>query len=472
MNEDFVQREQARLLQELTEFLSIPSVSALPAHATDCRLAAEWLKRHLSHLGCPVVQIIDGPGHPVVWAEGPEIPGKPTLLIYGHYDVQPPDPLDEWTTPPFTPTVRDGKLYARGSSDDKGQVFCLLKAYEATLDANRQPPLNVHFIFEGEEECGGRVIYELLQREPERTKADAVLVCDMSYYAPGWPAVYTALRGLLYAEISVRTLERDLHSGTYGGVAPNAIETLVRILNELKAESGEIRIPKLYDAVEPPTEAELETWKKLPFDREDFLRREVTGKVLTGLKDRTVFERVWALPTFEIHGIRGGFIGEGAKTVIPAQATAKVSLRLVPGQELEKVGKELERAVARIAPKWADVKVTLLHGGGPVQVDVDAPAFAVLDRAFHEVVGRKAVQVRAGGSIPIVPELGRTGAPVILTGIGLPDDGLHSPNEKLDVSQLWSGIGIFGRFFELLAEDGGGKQKTVKGRSGQTAATG
>jgi acetylornithine deacetylase/succinyl-diaminopimelate desuccinylase-like protein len=464
MVQDLILREQPRLLRELTEFLSIPSISALPAHAGDCRRAAEWLKHHLTGLGCPVVQVLEGPGHPVVWAESPPVPGKPTLLIYGHYDVQPPDPLDEWTTPPFTPTVRDGKLYARGASDDKGQVFCLLKAYEAILDAGRRPPLNVHFIFEGEEECGGQVIYQLLQREPERTQADAVLVCDMSYYAPGWPAVYTALRGLCYAEISVRTLERDLHSGTYGGVAPNAIETLVRILNELKTESGEIRIPKLYEAVEPPSETELDAWKKLPFDREAFLKREVTAKVLTGLRDRTVYERVWALPTFEIHGIRGGFIGEGAKTVIPAQATAKVSLRLVPGLEFEKVGQELERAVTQVAPKWAEVKVTLLHGGDAVQVDVGAPAFGVLDEAFESVTGRKAVPVRAGGSIPIVPQLGLAGAPVILTGIGLPDDGLHSPNEKLDLSQLWSGIEIFGRFFELFAEKGGEKTSTNRAR--------
>jgi acetylornithine deacetylase/succinyl-diaminopimelate desuccinylase-like protein len=451
MDKTLAKREQGRMLRELSEFLSIPSVSALPAHAADCRRAAEWLKQHLVTLGCPKVNIVEGAGHPVVWGESPRVPGKPTLLIYGHYDVQPPDPLDEWTTPPFAPTVRDGKLYARGASDDKGQVFCLLKAYEAVLDDGR-PPLNVNFIFEGEEECGGRVIYELLKKEPERTRADAVLVCDMSYFGPGWPGVYTALRGLLYAEISVRTLERDLHSGTYGGVAPNAIETLVRILSQLKADTGEIRVPGLYEAVEPPTREELDTWRRLPFDREGFMRTEVTGRVLTGLKDRTVFERVWALPTFEIHGIRGGFTGDGAKTVIPAQATAKVSLRLVPGHEVDEVGKQLQRAVAAVAPEWADVKVTLLHGGDPVQVDVDHPAFEILNEAFEEVVGRRAVQVRAGGSIPIVPELGLAGAPVILTGIGLPDDGLHSPNEKLDLAQLWSGIEIFGRFFELLAE--------------------
>jgi acetylornithine deacetylase/succinyl-diaminopimelate desuccinylase-like protein len=455
MDTSFVTREQNRLLGELSGFLSIPSVSALPAHTADCRRAAEWLRDELTTLGCPTVQIIEGEGHPVVWAEGPEVPGRPTLLIYGHYDVQPPDPLDEWISPPFEPTVREGRLYARGAADDKGQVFCLLKAYEATLDADRLPPLNLRFIFEGEEESGGRVISDLLHAEPERTRADAALVCDTSYYAPGWPAVYTALRGICYAEISVRTLQRDLHSGSYGGVAPNALETLVRILSKLKSADGEIEIPKLYKAVEPPTKQELKSWKQLPFDKAAFVRDEVTGQVLTGLKEYSVFERVWALPTFEIHGIRGGFVGEGAKTVIPAQATAKVSLRLVPGQTYAKVGKQLERAVAEAAPRWADVQVNLLHGGDPVRVDVSHPAFALLDEAFVAVTGRAAVRVRSGGSIPIVPDLGLSGAPVLLTGIGLPDDGLHSPNEKLDLAQLWSGIEVFGRFFELFAERGG-----------------
>jgi acetylornithine deacetylase/succinyl-diaminopimelate desuccinylase-like protein len=454
MDTTFVAREQSRLLGELSSFLSIPSVSALPVHAADCRRAAEWLRDELQSLGCPTVQIIEGDGHPVVWAESPPVPGRPTLLIYGHYDVQPADPLDEWRTPPFEPTVRDGRLYARGAVDDKGQVFCLLKAYEATLDGERRPPLNVHFLFEGEEECGGHVISDLLHAEPERTRADAALVSDMSYYAPGWPAVYTALRGICYAEISVRTLERDVHSGTYGGVAPNALETLVRLLARLKDADGEIQIPKLYKAVEPPSKAELKSWKQLPFDKATFLREEVTGQVLTGRKEYSVFERMWALPTFEIHGIKGGFIGEGAKTVIPAQATAKVSLRIVPNQTSAKVAKQLERAVAALAPRWAEVQVKVLHGGDPVQVDVSHPAFAVLDAAFASVTGRPAVRVRAGGSIPIVPELGLTGAPVLLTGIGLPDDGLHSPNEKLDLAQLWSGIEIFGRFFEMFAEQG------------------
>jgi acetylornithine deacetylase/succinyl-diaminopimelate desuccinylase-like protein len=457
MDTNFVTREQARLLRELTEFLSIPSISALPDHAGDCRKAADWLMADLRRLGCGNVTLLEGQGggHPVVWGESPRVAGAPTLLIYGHYDVQPVDPVDEWVSPPFTPTVRDGKLYARGTADDKGQVFCLLRAYEAILQSGT-PPLNVNFIFEGEEECGGHVLDELLAREPERLKADAVLVCDMNYYARGIPGVYTALRGMCYAEITVRTLQRDLHSGTYGGVAPNAIETLCRLLTDLKGADGKINIPKLYKSVTRPSKSELRGWSQLPFKKKEYLRDEVTGKALTGLKKYSVFERTWALPTFEIHGIRGGFIGEGAKTVIPAAATAKVSLRLVPGLSFTEVCRWLERAAKAAAPKYADVDVKILHGGDPVQVDTSHPAFAVLDEAFKEVVGKPAVRVRAGGSIPIVPRLGSGGAPVLLTGIGLPDDGLHSPNEKLDLQQLWEGIAVFGRFMERLAEKMGG----------------
>ncbi len=450
MDHDFVRREQPRLLAELTEFLSIPSISALPAHAADCRRAAQWLVDELFRLGCPTVQLIEGEGHPVVWGASPHVADAPTLLIYGHYDVQPVDPLDEWHSPPFTASIRDGSVFARGAIDDKGQVYCLLKAYEATRDQAGNPPINIRFLFEGEEESGGQVIFDLLAAEPERVAVDAVLVADMSYYAPGWPAVYTALRGMCYAELQVRTLQRDLHSGTYGGVAPNAIETLIRMLTDLKSRGGKIRVPKLYKRVETPSRSERKGWESLPFDEGAFLEHEVTGKALTGLDEYTVFERTWALPTFEIHGIKGGFVGEGAKTVIPAMATAKISMRLVPGLSLDFVKTQLERAVAKVAPTYADWELRFLHGGDPVQVEVSHPVFGVLDRAFEEVVGRPTVAVRAGGSIPIVPELGRGGAPVLLTGIGLPDDGLHSPNEKLDLQQLWDGIQVFGRFFELM----------------------
>jgi acetylornithine deacetylase/succinyl-diaminopimelate desuccinylase-like protein len=437
-----------RLLRELSEFLRIPSVSTLPAHDQDCRRAAEWVAADLRRLGCTDVQLLASETHPVVWGVGPVVPGAPTLVIYGHYDVQPPDPLDEWTTPPFEPTLRDGRLYARGSADDKGQVFCLLRAIEAA----GRPPVNFRFLIEGEEEHGSRVLFELLKREPHRVKADAVLVADMAYAAPGWPAVYSALRGLCYAEISVRTSKTDLHSGEYGGAAPNAHEELARLLGRLKGPDGKINIPGLYQAVKPPTRQELASWRRLPFKEKTFLEKQVQAKALTGLKKYSVLERLWALPTFEIHGIMGGFTGAGAKTVIPAQATAKVSLRLVPNQKMKTVEKQLRAAVKKLAPKYVDVTVTFLHGADPAQMKLSDPVFKKLERAFKEVVGRAPVAARAGGSIPIVPALASGGAPVVMTGIGLPDDRLHAPNEKLDLKQLWDGIEVFKRFYQLLGQ--------------------
>ncbi len=440
--------DRDRLLRELNEFLRIPSVSTLPAHNDDCRAAAAWVAAELRRLGCSDVAFLGSETHPVVWGVGPAVPGAPTLLIYGHYDVQPPDPTAEWTTPPFEPAVRDGRLYARGSADDKGQVFCLLKA----IEASGRPPVNFRFLIEGEEEFGSKVLFDLLQREPQRTKADAVLVADMSYVAPGWPSVYTTLRGMCYAEVTVRTAKADLHSGEYGGAAPNAHEELCRLLGRLKGEDGRINLPGFYAAVKAPGKKELAAWKKLPFKEKDFLEKRVQAKGLTGLKKYSVLERLWALPTFEIHGIMGGFTGQGAKTVIPAEATAKVSLRLVPNQTLKTTERQLAAAVQRLAPKYATATVRFLHGADPAQIELNHPAFGLLDRAFREVVGRGTVPARAGGSIPVVPALGASGAPVILTGIGLPDDRLHAPNEKLDLQQLWDGIEVFKRFYALLGE--------------------
>ncbi len=435
-------------MRELSEFLRIPSVSTLPARDDDCRAAAAWVAAELQRLGCQDVEFLGSETHPVVWGVGPNVPGAPTLLIYGHYDVQPPDPLGEWTTPPFEPTVRDGRLYARGAADDKGQVFCLLKAIEAA----GRPPVNFRFLIEGEEEYGSKILFDLLKREPQRTKADAVLVADMSYVAPGWPAVYTMLRGLCYAEITVRTAKSDLHSGEYGGAAPNAHEELARLLMRLKSEDGRVNVPGFYAPVKRPTKADLAAWKKLPFKEKDFLAKRVQAKGLTGLKQYSVLERLWALPTFEIHGITGGFTGQGAKTVIPAEATAKVSLRLVPNQKLKTVQRQVAAAVKRFAPKHVTATARFLHGADPAQITLNHPAFKLLDRAFREVVGRGTVAARAGGSIPVVPALEAGGAPVILTGIGLPDDRLHAPDEKLDLKQLWDGMRVFQRFYELLGE--------------------
>src|SRR5207302_855383 len=341
-----------RLLRELSDFLRIPSISTSASHAADCRAAAEWVAGELRRLGCREVQFLASDTHPVVWGVGPEVPGAPTLLVYGHYDVQPPDPLDEWTTPPFEPSVRGDRLFARGAADDKGQVFCLLKAIEAN-GAPSRPPVNFRCLIEAEEEYGSRVLFDLLHREPERTRADAVLIADMAYVAPRWPAVYTTLRGLCYAEISVRTAKSDLHSGEFGGAAPNAHEELARLLGRLKTPDGKVRV------------------------------------------------------------------------------------RLVPDQKLTVVERQLAAAVRRLAPKHVQASVKFLHGADPATVKVTHPAFKLLDQAFREVVGRGTVPARAGGSIPVVPALGKGGAPVILTGIGLPDDRLQAPNEKLDLKQLW-----------------------------------
>jgi acetylornithine deacetylase/succinyl-diaminopimelate desuccinylase-like protein len=437
------------LLAELYAFLRIPSVSTLSVHNQDCRAAANWVGAELQRLGCRDVEYLGSETHPVVWGRGPDVPGAPTLVIYGHYDVQPPDPLAEWTTPPFEPTVRDGRLYARGAADDKGQVFCLLKAIEAA----GRPAVNFRFLIEGEEEFGSKVLFDLLKREPQRVQADAVLVADMSYVAPAWPAVYTTLRGLCYAEITVRTSKTDLHSGEYGGAAPNAHEELARLLGRIKGADGKINIPGFYAAVQRPPKAELAAWKKLPFKEKDFLAKRVQGKGLVGLKKYSVLERLWALPTFEIHGILGGFTGEGAKTVIPAAATAKISMRLVPNQKLATVQRQLAAAIKRLAPKHVTATIRFLHGADPAQIKPQHKSFALLDKAFQQVVGRTAVRARAGGSIPVVPALASAGAPVILTGIGLPDDRLHAPNEKLELKQLWDGIEVFRTFYQLLGAE-------------------
>ena len=309
-------------------------------------------------------------GHPVVWAEGPVVPGRPTLLIYGHYDVQPPDPLEEWESPPFVPTVRDGKLFARGAADDKGQVFCLLKAYEAVLSEDGRPPLNVHFIFEGEEECGGRVIYDLLRAEPERTRADAVLVSDSSFFAPGLARrLHRAARDLLRGDLGPHPAAgpplRDVRrrgAQRAGDAGPDPEPAQERRWRDPDSQAVQGGAEALEEGARRPG-------SKLPFDEEAFLRDEVTGQALTGLEDYSVLERTWALPTLEIHGIRGRLRGRRRQDRHPgANAMAKVSLRLVPGQRLEKVGRQLERAVARLAPPWAEVSVTLLHGGDPVEI--------------------------------------------------------------------------------------------------------
>jgi len=309
----------------------------------------------------------------------------------------------------------------------------------------------VRYLIEGEEEVGSTALIELLTREPERTRADAVLVTDVNIVAPGRPSVDAALRGIVHAEIHVRTLKADLHSGIYGGAAPNAIETLWHMLERLKGEDGRIRIPGFYARVKRPTAKELEAWRSLPVKEKEF-RLEAGAKGLVGERNYSFLERVWSRPTFEVHGIVGGYTGAGSKTVIPAEATAKISLRLVPDQRGKEAAAQLVKGVRQVAPKYADVKVTVFSTVDPAQTRLDSRAYAVLDRAFREVWGRGITPIRSGGSIPIVPLLQQRSDAVLLAGIGLPDDRLHAPNEKLTLDQIWKGIELFGRFFELMAE--------------------
>jgi len=320
-----------RFLDELKALLRIPSVSTLPEHKADVRRAAQVLAAELGRIGMENARLIETAGHPLVYADWLHAPGKPTALLYGHYDVQPPDPLDEWLSPPFEPAERNGNLYARGAVDDKGQMYMHVKALESLLASEKKLPLNVRVILEGEEEVGGEGIASFVAAHPPELKADFALVSDTEMFAPGLPTLCVGLRGMIYTEIEVRSARTDLHSGMYGGAAPNAFVTLAQIIARLKDESGRILIPGIYDNIIPPSPEELAAWKSLPFDEEHYRETEVGSRELVGEPGYSVLERTWARPTLDVHGMPGGFTGAGAKTVIPAKATAKVSIRLVPG---------------------------------------------------------------------------------------------------------------------------------------------
>ncbi len=444
----FVDANRTRLLDELKTFLRIPSISTLPEHAGDVRKAAEFVADSLRAAGLENIEIIPTAKHPLVYADWMHAPGKPTVLCYGHYDVQPPDPLELWVTPPFEPTERDGNLYARGSADDKGQMYMHVKAVEALRATTGTLPVNLKFLIEGEEEIGGLSIAKYVEENPEKLKADVALVSDTALYAEGIPTLCIGLRGLVYTEIEATGPMRDLHSGLYGGAAPNAVFGLVELLGKLKNAGGVVQIPGFYDGVAEPAAAEKASWASLPFDEKEFLSKEVGSTCLTGEKDRTVLERVWSRPTLEVHGIAGGFTGAGAKTVIPAKATAKVSMRLVPNQDPAKIVEAYKAFVAQCAPAGIQVEVRILSAGEPLLVNPDHPAIQVAADVFGNVLGRPTVFTRSGGSIPIVGDFARNlGIPTILMGFGLPDDGLHSPNEKYKIENYYTGILTIADFF-------------------------
>jgi len=444
----FVEQNRNRFLDELKEFIRIPSISTLAEHTADIARAAAFVADGLRAAGMEHIEIIPTGKHPLVYADWLHAPGKPTVLCYGHYDVQPADPLELWVTPPFEPTERDGNLYARGSADDKGQMYMHIKAVEALRAVSGRLPVNVKFLIEGEEEVGGASITRYVEENPGKLRSDVALVSDTAMYAEGVPTLCIGLRGLIYLEVEATGAMRDLHSGLYGGAAPNAVYGLIELLAKAKAD-GVIQIPGIYDDVEEPAPAELESWRRLPFDERAFLSREVGSSTLTGEPGRSVLERVWARPTFEVHGIAGGFTAAGAKTVIPAKATAKVSFRLVPRQQPDRVVSAFRNWVRANAPKGIQTEVRVLSAGPGLVVNPDHPAIRVAAKAFSEVFGRETVFIRSGGSIPIVGDFANhLGIPTVLMGFGLPDDGLHSPNEKYKVQNYYLGIMTVAHFLE------------------------
>jgi acetylornithine deacetylase/succinyl-diaminopimelate desuccinylase-like protein len=448
--ETYVRQNEARFLDELKEFLRIPSVSTLPEHVPDVKRAAEFVAAQLKAAGLENVEIIPTEKHPLVYGDWLHAPGKPTVLCYGHYDVQPPDPLELWNTPPFEPTLRDGNIYARGSADDKGQMYMHIKAIE-TLRAlhGGKLPLNVKFLIEGEEEVGGASIARYVPLNKEKLKADVALVSDTALYAEGIPTLCIGLRGLIYTEVECTAPMRDLHSGLYGGAAPNAVFALIELLSKAKDSTGRIRLQGIYERVKAPSPAELESWKSLPFNEDDFLAKEVGSTQLTGEPGFSVLERIWARPTMEVHGIAGGFTGAGSKTVIPAKATAKVSFRLVPEQDPDEVIEGFRKFIAENTPAGTKLELRVLNGGPAIVVNPDHPAIAIAAKAFSEVLGRPTVFTRSGGSIPIVGDFAQhLGIPTVLMGFGLPDDGLHSPNEKYCLNNYYLGIMTIAHFME------------------------
>jgi acetylornithine deacetylase/succinyl-diaminopimelate desuccinylase-like protein len=456
MLEDALRRAKEGRAQDqadLLEFLAIPSVSSLPAHDADTRRACEWTAERLRRMGMAVeVADVAGGRHPVISAEWLGRPGKPTLAIYGHYDVQPPDPLEEWLTPPFEPTIRDGRVYARGACDNKGQVLAGIKAAEHAF-ATGGPPLNLRFLIEGEEEISGPSLPRFLRENAARLASDYVLIADGEFTAPGMPNLLTGLRGLLYTEIVAEGAEADLHSGIFGGVAPNPLNTLAHVISALKGRDGRITIPGFYEDVVPATEEEVASWDKVK--DEATLKRLMGVRALEGEEEFSPAERTWGRPTLDVHGIVGGFIGEGSKTVIPGRAKAKVSTRLVLRQDPDKIFDSLATYLKGLETPGVKLSLVRLGQAPPVLAGVDHPGIAAARKAFLKSFGAEPVLVREGGSVPVTVDFQEAlKAMMMLTGFGLPDDALHSPNEKMDLEQYHRGTEMVLHLMDELVAGG------------------
>jgi acetylornithine deacetylase/succinyl-diaminopimelate desuccinylase-like protein len=437
---DFIHVNRDRYVDELKGYLAIPSISALPDHAADVRRCAEWTATEMRRVGLENVRLEETPGHPAVYGEWLGAPGKPTILYYGHYDVQPVDPVALWTSPPFEATVRDGEIYARGAVDDKGQVFMHFKAVEAHMKLQNRLPVNMKFLIEGEEEVGSANLDAFVRGHKDLLRGDVVVISDSPMFDRGVPSICYGLRGLAYFQIDLRGSKTDLHSGSFGGAVANPAMVLAQVLAQARDRSGRIRIPGFYDNVVELLPEERAEFARLPFNEKRY-RHDLGVPKLFGESGYTTLERVWARPTFEVNGLLSGFTGEGAKTVLPAVAMAKVSMRLVPNQDPKKIGDLFEDWVRKVTPKTVELKVTRMHGGKPWMTAFDNPFVQAAGRAIEKGFGQRPVFNREGGSIPVVSTFQEElGVPCVLFGVGLPDENAHAPDEKLDLGNFHGGI--------------------------------
>ena len=439
-------------IEELKDFLRIQSISTLPEHKNDMQAAAQFVADKIKQAGIEKVNIYQTEGHPIVYAEWLGAPGKPTVLIYGHYDVQPADPIDLWHTSPFEPVIKDGKIYARGATDDKGQMYVHIKSVESFFRVNGSLPVNVKFLIEGEEEIGSSNLYSFLKSNTDLLKCDAVLISDTSLWDEGVPTITYGLRGISYMEIEVTGPNRDLHSGTYGGAVPNPVNILADIISKLKDKNGRITIPGFYDDVLKPSKQEKENLKKLKYSEKEFAK-SIGIKKSVGEKGFSLLERIWSRPTLDCNGIVGGFTGKGAKTIIPSNASAKISMRLVPNQNPQKMEKLFTKYIKKIAPDYVDVKITSIHGGSPFIAKLNQPIMKVAAKAMSSAFGKETVFMREGGSIPIVVQFAeKLKATPILMGLGLDSENLHSPNEHFNLNHFRLGIISSAYFMNELAK--------------------
>jgi acetylornithine deacetylase/succinyl-diaminopimelate desuccinylase-like protein len=447
----YINSKQEDHLNELKELLRIPSVSTKSEHKADVERAARWVAEKLRAAGLENIEIVPTRMHPVVYGESLKAPGKPTILFYGHYDVQPAEPLELWTSGAFEPTVRDGNLFGRGTADDKGQVHIHLKALEALHNSSGKLPINVKAMIEGEEEIGSLNLWEFVQRNRERLKADALVVSDTAMLAKGVPSITYGLRGLNYYQIEITGPAQDLHSGVFGGAAPNPITVLAETIAKLHDRHFRVAIPGFYDDVAPLSREERKALLSLPWKEKEF-RRMVGAPALAGEKGFTVVEQLWTRPTLELNGIWGGYTGEGAKTVIPAKAQAKLSTRLVPNQDPAKIAKLVGRHIQKLLPKTVTHSFEVLSTGKPWVAPYTHPIFQKAIHALEAGFGKKAVFIREGGSIPFVTQMHDTfKIPCVLLGFGLPDENAHAPDEHIALENYFAGIKSVALFYEQLA---------------------